>query len=101
MAQNIIRQVDAAGPLAGRARPGEALLSVNGKLIRDVLDYKFYTYDRDLLLELRTPEGKLRLVRVRKAETGTDMQDIICGLLERELADELASVRARSAGGAR
>lgn len=72
MAQNIIRQVDAAGPLAGRARPGEALLSVNGKLIRDVLDYKFYTYDRDLLLELRTPEGKLRLVRVRKAE-GQDL----------------------------
>ena len=72
MAQNIIRQVDAAGLLAGRARPGEALLSVNGKLIRDVLDYKFYTYDRDLLLELRTPEGKLRLVRVRKAE-GQDL----------------------------
>ena len=72
MAQNIIKSVDAAGPLARRVRPGEALLSVNGKLIRDVLDYKFHTYDRDLLLQLRTPEGKLRLVRVRKDE-GQDL----------------------------
>ena len=64
--------MDAAGPLARRVRPGEALLSINGKLIRDVLDYKFHSYDRDLLLELKTPEGKLRLVRVRKAE-GQDL----------------------------
>ena len=72
MAHSIIRQVDANSPAAGRVRPGEALLSVNGKLIRDVLDYKFHTYDRDLLLELKTPEGKLRLVRVRKA-AGQDL----------------------------
>lgn len=50
---------------------------------------------------LRMPRDLRVALRVRKAETGTDMQDIICGLLERELADELASVRARSAGGAR
>ena len=72
MTQNIIRHVDANGPLARRVRPGEALLSVNGKPIRDVLDYKYYSYDRNLLLQLRTPEGKLRLVRVRKAE-GEDL----------------------------
>ncbi len=72
MAQNVIRHVDESSPLARRVRPGETLLSVNGKLIRDVLDYKYYTYDRTLLLELRTPEGKLRLVRVRKAE-GQDL----------------------------
>lgn len=50
---------------------------------------------------LRMPRDLRVALRVRKAETGTDMQDIICGLLERELADELASVRARSAGGVR
>ena len=72
MAQNVIKSVDAGSPLAHRVRPGEALLSVNGKLIRDVLDYKYHTYDRHLLLELKTPEGKLRLVRVRKAE-GQDL----------------------------
>ena len=67
-ALNIIRHVDENGPLARRVRPGEALISVNGKPIRDVLDYKFHTYDRDLLLQLRTPEGRIRLVRVRKPE---------------------------------
>ena len=72
MAQSIIRQVDANSPAAGRVRPGEALLSVNGHLIRDVLDYKFHTYDSRLLLELKTPEGKIRLVRVHKAE-GQDL----------------------------
>ena len=50
---------------------------------------------------LRMPRDLRVALRVRKAETGTDMQDIICDLLERELADELASVRARSVGGAR
>ena len=70
--QNVIKSVDPSGPLGRRVRPGDALLSVNGKLIRDVLDYKFYSYDRDLLLELKTPEGKLRLVRVRKGE-GEDL----------------------------
>ena len=33
MAQNIIRHVDADSPLSRRVRPGEALLSVNGKLV--------------------------------------------------------------------
>ena len=72
MPQNVIKHVDAESPLAGRVHPGERLLSINGKLIRDVLDYKFYSYDRDLLLELKTPEDKLRLVRLRKAE-GQDL----------------------------
>jgi putative radical SAM enzyme (TIGR03279 family) len=65
---NRIKSVDAAGPLRGRVRPGDTLLSVNGKLILDVLDYKYYCYDRDLLMEFRTAEGKIRLVRVRKPE---------------------------------
>ncbi len=72
MAQNVIRRVDEGSPLSRRVHPGETLVSVNGKLIRDVLDYKFYSYDRDLLLQLRTPEGKTRLVRVRKPE-GLDL----------------------------
>ena len=65
---NRIKSVDAAGPLRGRVRPGDTLLSVNGKLILDVLDYKYYCYDRDLLMEFRTAEGKIRLVRVRKPD---------------------------------
>ena len=71
-AHNIIKNVDAHGPLARKVKPGEALVAINGKPIRDVLDYKFHAYDSKLLLELKTPEGKLRLVRVRKAE-GEDL----------------------------
>ena len=66
--KNIIKSVDADSPLQGRVRPGWELLSVNGKLTGDVLDYKYYTYDSRLLMEFRTPEGKIRLVRLRKAE---------------------------------
>ena len=48
-------------------RAGETLLSVNGKTIRDVLDYQFYTYDPVLTVELAR-EGEKRSVTVRKGE---------------------------------
>ena len=48
-------------------RAGETLLSVNGKTIRDVLDYQFYTYDPVLTVELAR-EGEKRSVIVRKGE---------------------------------
>jgi len=66
--KNIIRSVESGSPLLGRIFPGWELISVNGKPIVDVMDYKFYTYDRSLLMEFRTEEGKIRLVRVRKEE---------------------------------
>lgn len=40
------------GPPAG-IRPGETLAAINGHPIIDVLDYKFYSYDPDLVLTLR------------------------------------------------
>ena len=66
--KNVIKSVDKDSPLLGRVLPGWELISVNGKPIADVLDYKYHTYDKNLLMEFRTAEGKLRLVRVRKAE---------------------------------
>jgi len=48
------------------------LLRINGNKINDVLDYKFYSYDARLLLELKGAEGKLKLVRLRKPE-GVDI----------------------------
>jgi len=66
--KSMIKSVDACSPLRNKVRPGWELLSVNGKRITDVLDYKFYTYDRVLLMEFRTPEGKIKLVRIRKDE---------------------------------
>jgi putative radical SAM enzyme (TIGR03279 family) len=41
---------------------------MNGHLICDVLDYKYYAYDARLFLKLRTAGGKARVARVRKAE---------------------------------
>ena len=69
MSMTVIRSVDARSP-AHRAgvKAGEKLLQVNGHPIVDVLDYKFYTYDSKLTLLLGKPDGKERMVKVRKAE---------------------------------
>ncbi len=48
-------------------RPGETLLTVNGKTIRDVLDYQFYTYDAELTVEV-CGGGQTRSLFIRKAE---------------------------------
>ena len=68
--KHIIRSIDPGSPLLGKIRPGDELLSVNGYAIRDVLDYKYYSYEPRLLLEVRTPEGKIRKVRVKKDPGG-------------------------------
>lgn len=47
---------------------GDVLLKINGKDIRDVLDYRFYINDSKLTLALKTAEGKLRVVLIRKDE---------------------------------
>lgn len=65
---NTIVSLDDGCPLAGRVRPGDELLSVNRHPIRDVLDYKYWTYDKKLLLEFKNA-GK---IRVRK-EPGQDL----------------------------
>jgi len=51
--------------------PGDVLLSANGQPIRDVLDYKFYTYEDCLDLELER-EGERRTLHIRKPE-GLDL----------------------------
>ena len=70
--KNVIQSVDPGSP-AERAgvRPGERLLAIGGHPVTDVLDYRFYGYDRDPVLELEGPGGKRRL-RLRKPE-GADL----------------------------
>lgn len=46
---------------------GDELLSINGKPIRDVLDYKFYSYDKRLKVEL-----KRKTIKIKKDE-GEDL----------------------------
>ncbi len=68
----IIKEVTPGSPLWRKAQAGEKLVKINGHPIQDVLDYKYYGYDARLLLELETPSGARRLVRVRKEE-GADL----------------------------
>ena len=46
-------------------RPGETLLAINGHPIVDVLDYKYYAYDPELVLQLRSEAGE-RTVELSK-----------------------------------
>ncbi len=54
-----------SGSLAERAGivSGDELISINGRIIRDVLDYKFYSYDRRLKIQLSD-----RVVKIKKDE---------------------------------
>ena len=56
-------QTVAPGSPAHRAgvRPGETLAAINGHPIIDVLDYKFYSYDPDLVLTLREGEQERKV----------------------------------------
>jgi len=49
-------------------RPGDELIAINGNLIRDVLDYRYYCENRALLIEYRR-DGVLHLHRIRKGES--------------------------------
>ena len=69
MASKII-SVDEGSPAARAGlAPGETLLQIDGTAIRDVLDYKFYSYDARLTLKVLEQDGEtVREVRVRKRE---------------------------------
>jgi putative radical SAM enzyme (TIGR03279 family) len=52
------------------ARAGDELLSVNGKTVSDILDVRFHTYEPDLRLELRAPDGDARFILLKHEEGG-------------------------------
>ncbi len=65
----VINSIDRWSP-AERAgvRPGERLLSINGHKVVDVLDYRYFGYDRDPELLLEDVNGTWRRVQVEKEE---------------------------------
>ena len=65
---NTVSSLDPGCPLEGKVFPGDELRFVNHHEIRDVLDYKYWTYDEKLLLEFKDA-GK---IRIRK-EAGQDL----------------------------
>ena len=49
---------------------GARLVRINGKPIRDVLDYRFYSYDRKLEMAVAGPHGVIRYYHITHAEGG-------------------------------
>lgn len=70
--KNVISKIEHTSPLHRKAHVGDALLSINGKPVHDVLDYKFFAYDTVLDIVLRSPDGAERTVHVEKPE-GLDL----------------------------
>lgn len=70
--ENVISKIEDTSPLKHRAHVGDTVVSINGKTVQDVLDYKFYAYDPELTVVLRTPEGTEHSVKVEKTE-GEDL----------------------------
>lgn len=69
---NIISKIEDNSPLKHRIRVGDTLLAINGKEVIDVLDYKFFGYDPEVSVTVRTPDGLEHTVHVAKAE-GQDL----------------------------
>ncbi|MGI5935918.1 MAG: DUF512 domain-containing protein [Oscillospiraceae bacterium] len=72
MASTVIKSIEPDSPLYNKVHPGDRLLAINGNRIADVLDYKYYSYDSKLTLEIEDAGGKTVRVRVRKEE-GQDL----------------------------
>ena len=70
MQDNYIKSVDPTSPLCGKVSPGDTIVSINGNEILDVLDYKFFAYDRELDVVLQKPDGRQYGLHVKKGEGG-------------------------------
>ncbi|MGE4354065.1 MAG: DUF512 domain-containing protein [Oscillospiraceae bacterium] len=69
---SVITNIERDGPLYKKVSVGDALLSINGRELTDVLDYKFYSYESNLHLKLRRKNGEEYSVSVQKDE-GEDL----------------------------
>jgi len=49
-------------------QPGDTILSINGENIGDVLDYRFLTTDRKLIMEVLKPDGEIWEIEIEKDE---------------------------------
>ena len=70
MEDNYIKSVDETSPLYGRVESGDTVIAINGNQILDVLDYKFFAYDKSLKVRLKRPDGSEYELDVKKSEGG-------------------------------
>lgn len=69
---SVITNIDSDSRLINKVAVGDTLLTINGKEIIDVLDYKFHSYDEKLCLHLLRQNGETYTVNVQK-EQGDDL----------------------------
>lgn len=62
---NTITNISADSPLRHKANVGDALISINGHEVEDVLDYRYWSYENALTLVLRRPDGGEYTVKLR------------------------------------
>lgn len=67
---SVIMKIEKYSPLLHKAKVGDRIVSINGKEIIDVLDYKFFSYDTRLDIVLESPQKQCRTVTVKKQEGG-------------------------------
>ena len=72
MSRSVIRLVEPYSPLCQKVNIGDQILKINGNVIRDVLDYMYYSYESNVTVELKRPNGEVYTVAVEK-ETGMDL----------------------------
>ena len=70
---NSISSVDPGSRLEGRVLPGDELRYINRHEIHDVLDYKYWAYDRSLTLEFRDA-GTIRLRKKEGEDLGLNFE---------------------------
>lgn len=61
-------------------RPGDRLIDMNGALVRDILDFRFFSADREVSLSIEKPDGEILVVDVTKdcdEPLGLDFGDVI------------------------
>ena len=65
----IIKDVDKKSPAAKAGiKPGDTLVSLNGNIIMDVLDYRFYQNNEKIIAEIINVKGKVKKVKIKKDE---------------------------------
>lgn len=65
----IIKAVDKKSPAAKAGiKPSDTLVSLNGNVIMDVLDYRFYQNNEKIVAEIINSKGKVKKVKIKKGE---------------------------------
>ncbi len=65
----IIKDIDKKSP-AHKAgiKSGDTLVSLNGNIIMDVLDYRFYQNNEKIIAEIINSKGKVKTIKIKKGE---------------------------------